>query len=633
MVDLTTGVIVGQEALARWTHPERGVLRPAQFMPTAEDRGLSARIDDAVLDQACRRLAADPDLLGFASVNLSLGFVLRPDLADRVRIPLARHAVDADRLVLELTEGVVLQLPRTARRNLEALDAAGVRVFVDDFGSGYGALAVFDDLPVRGVKLDRSLINGVGRDNRSEQMLVGLRHLVDALGVMGIVEGIETDDELARVRMLGWTHGQGYLLGAPGPSLRRLRPIPAAGPAPHTSPADPSGRLGHDGVETVEGPSIPFDPGGISVDADVVAQFQFTGQDIPWLLRTWAEAQPDTPLLVWEPKEGSGARWTYGEFLAATRAPGGRSRRQGHHQGRQGRHPLRQLPGDGARLVRLRHRRRRRGHHQHPQRRRRDAVLHRTDRRGRGHHPAAVRRDGRGGRTRPEVDRRHRRQQRRTGHRRGSGPRLRIVRRALRRRGRLPRAPRRPLAPAGIMFTSGTTSRPKAVVHTHANALWAAEVGPTNISMHPGGVYLIFLPYFHVNAQSWSMWSTVLGAGGTIVLQPKFSASRFWEVIAKHDVTHISLLPIVYTTTAGQTIPPNKLEVGVFGAIAPPIEQMLGGVKVVPTFGMTETVTHASTAAPYQHIPPGLAGQAHPGVRVPGGRPRHRRGARRRSHR
>ena len=126
----------------------------------------------------------------------------------------------------------------------------------------------------------------------------------------------------------------------------------------------------------------------------------------------------------------------------------------------------------------------------------------------------------------------------------------------------------------------------------------------------------MFLPFFHVNAQSWSMWTTVLGAGGTIVLQPKFSSSRFWGVIAKHDVTHISLLPIVYTTIAGQTIPPNKLEVGVFGAIAPPIEQLLGGVKVVPAFGMTETVIHATTAAPYQHIPPGSMGTPTPGYEM-----------------
>ena len=149
-------------------------------------------------------------------------------------------------------------------------------------------------------------------------------------------------------------------------------------------------------------------------------------------------------------------------------------------------------------------------------------------------------------------------------------------------------------------------------MHTHANALWAARVGPTNISMHPGGVYLVFLPFFHVNAQSWSMWTTVLGAGGTIVLQPKFSSSRFWGVIAKHDVTHISLLPIVYTTIAGQTIPPNRLEVGVFGAIAPPIEQLLGGVRVVPAFGMTETVIHAHDGGALPAHPVGFHGYPDP---------------------
>jgi EAL domain-containing protein (putative c-di-GMP-specific phosphodiesterase class I) len=125
--------------------------------------------------------------------------------------------VDPSRLVLELTEAVVLQLSRRARRDLEALDDAGVRLFVDDFGTGYGALAVFDDLPVRGVKLDRSLVNGARPDERGEQLLLGLRHLVDGLGIVGVVEGIETTAELDRVRDLGWAHGQGYLLGAPAP--------------------------------------------------------------------------------------------------------------------------------------------------------------------------------------------------------------------------------------------------------------------------------------------------------------------------------------------------------------------------------------------------------------------------------
>ncbi len=217
VVELATGAIVGHEGLARWNHPRRGVLRPAQFMPAAEARGLAAQVDAAVLAQACRHIAGTPADVGFVSVNLSLEFVLAPDFGDRVRRALDLRHVDPSRLVLELTEAVTLQLPRAARRDIESLDADGVRVFVDDFGSGYGALAVFDDLPVRGVKLDRSLLTGAESDPRRDVLLVGLRHLVDGLGVVGVVEGIETPDELDRVRAIGWTLGQGYLLGAPAP--------------------------------------------------------------------------------------------------------------------------------------------------------------------------------------------------------------------------------------------------------------------------------------------------------------------------------------------------------------------------------------------------------------------------------
>jgi diguanylate cyclase (GGDEF)-like protein/PAS domain S-box-containing protein len=217
IVELGTRTVVGHEALARWRHPDRGVLRPAQFMPIAEERGLSAGVDEAVLAQACERLGRGPADLGYVSVNLSLGSVLRPGLGDRVRSALDAHDVDPARLVLELTEAVALQMPRVARRDIEGLDAEGVGIFVDDFGTGYGALAVFDELPVRGVKLDRSLINSSSPDERSEKLLVGLRHLVDGLGVVGVVEGIETLAELERVQAMGWAHGQGYLLGAPAP--------------------------------------------------------------------------------------------------------------------------------------------------------------------------------------------------------------------------------------------------------------------------------------------------------------------------------------------------------------------------------------------------------------------------------
>ena len=177
-----------------------------------------------------------------------------------------------------------------------------------------------------------------------------------------------------------------------------------------------------------------------------------------------------------------------------------------------------------------------------------------------------------------------------------------------------PRPPREPdpMAPVGIMFTSGTTSRPKAVVHTHANALWAGRVGPTNIAMSGDDVYLIYLPFFHVNAQSWSTWSA-LGVGGTIVLQPKFSSSRFWEVVVKHSVTHISLIPFVFKAVAGQERPdPNPLKVGVFGLVMPMLETLLG-CRVVPAYGMTETVTHAIHADLAEPHPERSMGKPTPG--------------------
>lgn len=167
------------------------------------------------------------------------------------------------------------------------------------------------------------------------------------------------------------------------------------------------------------------------------------------------------------------------------------------------------------------------------------------------------------------------------------------------------------LTPAGILFTSGTTSRPKAVVHTHGNALWAARQGPINVDMGPDDVYLVYLPFFHVNAQSWSIWTT-LGVGGTVVLQPKFSASRFWDVIAKHSVTHLSLIPFVFKAVADQPIPDHTVKVGAFGLVMPVLEDWLK-MRVTASWGMTETVTHATTTRPHESYPDMSMGKPTPG--------------------
>ena len=158
-----------------------------------------------------------------------------------------------------------------------------------------------------------------------------------------------------------------------------------------------------------------------------------------------------------------------------------------------------------------------------------------------------------------------------------------------------------PMLAFGIMFTSGTTSRPKAVVHTHANAVWASRTGPRTIDLGPEDRYLIYLPFFHVNAQSWSFFS-VLGVGATAVLMPKWSTSRFWDVVAGNGITHISLMPFVMGTLMAPDKPETDLRVGVFGLIMPDLDAMFG-IQVYAAYGMTETVTHAINGKPAEGLP------------------------------
>ncbi|MFM7068312.1 MAG: class I adenylate-forming enzyme family protein, partial [Actinomycetes bacterium] len=178
-----------------------------------------------------------------------------------------------------------------------------------------------------------------------------------------------------------------------------------------------------------------------------------------------------------------------------------------------------------------------------------------------------------------------------------------------------PARPADPMLPAGILFTSGTTSKPKAVVHTHANALWAAKVNPVNIDFGAEDVYLASLPFFHVNTQSWAIW-TVLGTGGTVVLQPKFSASKFWPVIEQYGVTHISLIPFVIKAAFEQGIPEHHtVKVGVFGLIMPVLEQFMN-MRIVAAYGMTELVTHCIRDNKFETYPDLAMGKPAPGYEV-----------------
>lgn len=172
-----------------------------------------------------------------------------------------------------------------------------------------------------------------------------------------------------------------------------------------------------------------------------------------------------------------------------------------------------------------------------------------------------------------------------------------------------------PLLAFGIMFTSGTTSRPKAVVHTHANAVWASRVGPRNIDLGTDDTYLIYLPFFHVNAQCWSFFS-VLGVGATAVLMPKWSQRRFWPAVVEHGVTHISAMPFVFGCLGSPDRPAeHSLRVGVFGLLMPDLDKLFG-IDLYAAYGMTETVTHAISAKPSQRLPVRSMGHVTPGYEI-----------------
>ncbi|MBV1907345.1 MAG: AMP-binding protein [Pseudomonadales bacterium] len=178
----------------------------------------------------------------------------------------------------------------------------------------------------------------------------------------------------------------------------------------------------------------------------------------------------------------------------------------------------------------------------------------------------------------------------------------------------LPPRKTQPLADLSVQFTSGTTSRPKAVLWTHANALWGGKTGAAHMRLNQDDVTLVFLPLFHTNAQSYSMLST-LWAGGTMILQPKYSASRFWEISLKYRCTWCSLIPFAFKALASQPIPKHQYRFWGVGAHIPKIDRLFG-LKTIGWWGMTETITHGTVTDLDHPGPSGTMGRAAPSYEI-----------------
>ena len=342
------------------------------------------------------------------------------------------------------------------------------------------------------------------------------------------------------------------------------------------------------------------------MDQQAVEELQMHGQDIPWLVEHWAENKPDHPALIWDPPDGEERSWTYRELLVDVRRVAAGLVERGVGRGDKvlihaDNCPEMLLSWLACATV--------------------GAVAVTTNTRSAPSEVAyfAGHTNCTGAITEAKF----------ASHIAECGNRLQWVVTIGAGAARAdattfdelrgdaaawPGRPVEPMLPFGIMFTSGTTSKPKAVVHTHANAIWASRSGPRTIDLGTDDRYLIYLPLFHVNAQSWSFFS-VLGVGATVVLTPKWSMSRFWDVVERHRITHISVMPFVMGALGNPDRPKTDLRVGVFGLILPMLDEMFD-ILIYAAYGMTETVTHAISGKPEERLPERSMGHPTPGYEI-----------------
>lgn len=214
------GPPVGVEALARWNHPERGLLSAGEFIDVAESTGLVASLDQWAAATGLRdkaRWSQDRDWKGWMAVNLSMHSLSEPELPDRIaRILQETEILDPSQLMLEVTEHAAMRNPDIAERVLRLLEAdVGVSIAIDDFGTGYSSLNYLKQFPAHHLKIDKSFIHGIGTHQDDEKVIRGIVSLAHEFGMTVVAEGVETDEQADWLREAGCDHLQGYLLGRP----------------------------------------------------------------------------------------------------------------------------------------------------------------------------------------------------------------------------------------------------------------------------------------------------------------------------------------------------------------------------------------------------------------------------------
>lgn len=207
--------VVGFEALLRWNHPTRGEIGPADFIDVAEATGIIVPLGEWVVREACAVAAGWPNPLRI-SINISPVQFSRSDVVGLVRSAVQETGIDPSRIELELTETAVIKDLKGANRIFALLRGLGVNVVLDDFGAGYSSLQILKSLPFNKIKIDRSLLQDVGRTTQADAIIGAILRLTRTLDLATVAEGVETAEQLAVLQREGCTEVQGYLFGRPG---------------------------------------------------------------------------------------------------------------------------------------------------------------------------------------------------------------------------------------------------------------------------------------------------------------------------------------------------------------------------------------------------------------------------------
>ncbi|MGF1493413.1 MAG: putative bifunctional diguanylate cyclase/phosphodiesterase [Microcoleaceae cyanobacterium] len=224
IISLTSGELVGFEALIRWQQTDGEIIPPAQFIPIAEDTGLIVPIGIWVLEEACQTLANWQDQLPdtknlHISINLSLQQLMHFDFMDQVDRILSQTGLSGKNLMLEVTENTLAQDVSAITEILNRLEERSVQVSIDDFGTGLSSLNYLHQFPVKTLKIDRSFIENLNQESWNCKIVATIITLANQLNIQAVAEGIETEEQLSQLRTLGCDLGQGYLFDKPLPQL------------------------------------------------------------------------------------------------------------------------------------------------------------------------------------------------------------------------------------------------------------------------------------------------------------------------------------------------------------------------------------------------------------------------------